>query len=146
MADLYGRSIARIDAPLTADQAIIGWGPAEGAAVQVSIAYQQQVNRRRTIGNTAAVIWASMPQGQITIARLMVPSTIIGGEGFDPCQPATITLTLAGCSSDGGAVVSKPGPKYTARGCIVSQYSVSAEAESLTVMDNMQIDFLTLEA
>lgn len=138
MADLYGRSIARIDTPLTADQAIIGWGPAEGAAVQVSIAYQQQVNRRRTIGNTAAVIWASMPQGQITIARLMVPATVIGGEGFDPCQPATITLTLAGCGSQG--------PKYTARGCIVSQYSVSAEAESLTVMDNMTIDFLTLEA
>ena len=140
--DLFGRNVPSTDnKPLTADAATIDWGGELLGAVQVSIQYAQQINRRRTIGNKSAVIWASMPQGQITIQRLMVSTAadIFTKEGFDVCKdPAKITLKLS--SACGGGA----GPTYTATGCIVSQYQVSAEAESLTVVDNVVIEFLNL--
>lgn len=141
MGDLYGRGVAESLAPLTADVCTLNWaGGEENAAVQVSISYNQQINRRRAIGNKKAVIWASMPQGQITIGRLMLPGTKAGGNGFDACKPSEVTLTTKGACGKGA------GPKYTAKGCIVTQYSVTLEAESLTVMDNIVIEFLTLES
>jgi hypothetical protein len=143
MADLFGFSDQNIKAPLTADKATINWGGGiVTGAIQISVAYAQQVNRRRTIGNKDAVIWAAMPSGQITIQRLLTTDAteLFKSPGWKACEPGTITLTLGGgCDSTGGVT-------FTARGCIVSQFSVSAEAESLTVMDNVSIEFLQLTA
>lgn len=139
MADLFGRDNPGIAKPVTADKCTISWGGTITAAIQVSIAYNQQINRRRTIGNKAAIIWATMPSGQVTIQRLLTDSAaeLFGKPGWNACEPGEISLALSGC---GG------GPTYQASGCVVSQYQVSAEAESLTVMDNVVIDFLQLSA
>ena len=140
MADLFGRDNASIKAPLTADKCVINWGGQVAGAIQVSVAYNQQINRRRTIGNKDAVIWATMPSGQITIQRLMTEdaASLFSASGWDACKPGRVSFTTLGC---GGG-----GPNYQAEGCVVSQYQVTAEAESLTVMDNVVVDFLSLSA
>ncbi len=142
MADLFGFGNQSIKTPLTADKATIQWGGVVTGAVQVNISYAQQVNRRRTIGNKAAVIWAAMPSGQITIQRLLTTdaAALFSSPGWNACTPGTITLTLGGGCGGGN------GPTFTATGCVVSQFSVTAEAESLTVMDNVVIEFLQLTA
>jgi hypothetical protein len=142
MADIYNRETPTPQAPLTADFATISWGDGDVAgASQISISYAQQVQRRRCIGNKQAMIWAALPSGQISIQRLMTndASGLFKKAGFNPCELGKITLTLKGCA---GA----KGPSYTALGCIVSQYQVSAEAEGLTCVDNVVIDFMQLEA
>lgn len=143
MADLFGYENQNIKTPLTADKATITWGGIVTGAIQVQISYAQQIQRRRTIGNKDAVIYAAMPTGQITIARLMTTdsSGLFSGPGWKACEPGTITLTLGGGCGGGGG-----GPTFTAKGCVVSQFSVQAEAEGLTVMDNVVIEFLQLSA
>lgn len=143
MADLFGFSNQSIKTPITADKAILQWGDIVAGALQVSITYAQPINRRRTIGNKDAVIWASQPNGQVTIQRLITTdaSGLFKSPGWSACNPGTITLALrGGCESAGS------GPTFIATGCVVSQFNVSAEAESLTVMDNVTIDFLQLMA
>lgn len=140
--DVFGFSGQTIATPLTADKARLIWGALVTGAIQVAISYAQQVNRRRTIGNKNAVIWAAMPSGQITVQRLLTTdsSALFSAPGWQACNPGTITLELAG-GCDGGAANT-----FTATGCIVSQFSVQAEAESLTVMDNVTIEFLQLSS
>jgi hypothetical protein len=140
--DVFGFRGQDIAIPLTADKATLIWGDIVTGAIQVSITYAQQVNRRRTIGNVSAVIWASMPSGQITIQRLLTTDSagLFSAPGWQACLPGTITLQLAGGCDRG------PAGSYTAWGCIVSQFSIQAEAESLTVMDNVTIEFLQLSS
>lgn len=138
--DVFGFNGGNIEAPLTADKATLIWGEVVAGAVQVSITYAQQINRRRTIGNNLAVIWAAMPSGQIAIQRLLTidASALFSSPGWKSCAPGEVTLQLkGGCDYVGGET-------FTATGCVVSQFSVSAEAESLTVMDNVTIEFLQL--
>lgn len=142
MADLYGFGDQNIKTPLTADKATLDWGGVITGAVQVSISYAQQVQRRRTIGNKDAAIWATMPTGQVTIARLLTidAGQLFNAPGWKACEPGTITLTLGGGCGGGG------GFTLTAKGCVVSQFQIQAEAEGLTVMDNVVIEFLQLNA
>ena len=140
MADVFGFQGQNIATPLTADKATLIWGNVVTGAVQVSVNYAQQVNRRRTIGNKDAVIWASMPSGQITIQRLLTTnsSALFNSPGWNACRPGEVSLALGGGCNSGQAAF------YMATGCIVSQFSIQAEAESLTVMDNVVIEFLQL--
>ena len=138
--DVFGFTGQQIGTPLTADKATLIWGTIVTGALQVSFSYAQQVNRRRTIGNASAIIWASMPSGQITIQRLLTTdsSGLFSSPGWQACLPGRVDLQLAGgCDR-------APAGTYTATGCIVSQFSIQAEAESLTVMDNVTIEFLQL--
>ena len=140
MADLFQFETPAARAPLTADKAPIQWGGVIAGAIQVSITYAQQINRRRTIGNKSAAIWGSQPSGQVNIQRLLTSDAgaLTSAPGWSGCNPGTVTLSLGGCA--GG------GPTYTATSAVVSQFSVSAEAESLTVMDNVVIEFMQLSA
>lgn len=141
MADLFGFANQTIKTPFTADKATIQWGGIVTGAVQVAVSYAQQVNRRRTIGNRDAVIFASQPNGNVNIQRLVTnnSSALFSAPGWNACNPGTITLSLAGCQRSGGS-------RFTATGCVVSQFSVTAEAESLTIMDNVVVEFLQLTA
>jgi hypothetical protein len=142
MADIFGRNAQNLRTPLTADQCLINWGGIITNAIQVSISYGQPVNKRRTIGNLDAVIFAGMPSGQINITQLMTTdfSGLFSSPGWQACNPGTLTLTLnGGCAGSTGG-----GLTLTATGCIVSNFNVQAEAESLTVIDNVVIDFLQL--
>ena len=142
MAELYGRTGGAYKAPITADQCTLKWaGTTVSAAMQVQISYSQQVQRRRTIGNVEAAIWATYPTGQITIARMITTSAgdIFGLAGWDACkEPKDIILELKSCQGGTGGT-------YTAKSCIVTQYTISAESEGLTVADNIVIEFLNLD-
>ena len=143
MADLFRRQDTQIKSPVTADSCVITWGGEVAAAMQVQISYQQQVQRRRTIGNRNAIIYATYPVGQITIARLIAEGAgdIFSKEGWSSCTPGTLTFAMSGGN---GSNCAGAGYTLTAKGCIVSSYSLSAEAEGLTVVDNITIEFLEL--
>jgi hypothetical protein len=134
MSDIYGFS-SNVSTPATADKSTIGWGGSVAGAVQVSVSYNQQINKRRQMGNGGAIVWASQPTGQINIQKLVIGSLAKGNPGFSACSPTTITFNAGGCSSGGGV---------TATGCVVSQYTITAETDGMTVMENVVIDFVSL--
>lgn len=138
MADLFGFIESNIVSPVTADRCTISFGGTIAGAVQVSIQYAQQINRRRTVGNQVSILWGAQPQGQATIQKLIIGSGSVGGQGWSACQPGTVTFNFGGCGGAGGSL--------TGTGAVVSQYSVTAEAESLTVMDNVVIDFMYMSS
>ena len=134
MGDLYGFG-SQTQGPATADKSTISWGGNPAGVQQFSITYNQQVNKRKQVGNTGTVVWGSQPSGQINIQKLVVGSSVKGGPGFNSCSPVNISFSAGGCSS-GGSV--------TATGCVVSSYGMSAEADGLTVMENVVIDFVSM--
>lgn len=137
--DVFGRKSQNIQAPITADNGIINWGGIVTSAVNVSISVSQPITRRRTIGNQEAVIYAGQPAGTISIARLLTDNatSLFSNPGWNVCQPASITISFASCSAGNGI-------SLRADGCVVSQYSLSGEAEGLTVLDQVGIEFLQL--
>lgn len=140
MADLFGREPIQQLAPITADKCSITFDEKPLAeAMQISIQYNQSVTRRRSIGGKVAVIYGSQPSGQATIGRMMTTDAkqIFDSDSWKGCKGGKIQFKTAGC---GDAV----GPVYSATGCMVTSYSIQAQAEDLTVIDNITIDFLEL--
>jgi hypothetical protein len=136
--DVYGFKNQKIDAPATADKAILEWSGEVYGAVQVQISYQQQVNRRRTIGGQNTLVWGSSPSGQINIQRLITAGgSMFGKQGWTTCDLGKVTVDFVGCAK---------AYSVTAKGCLVSNYTSSAEAEGLTCMENVVIDFVQLVA
>lgn len=136
----FGKQL--IKAPFTADRAKLTWdGGQIDAAINVQISYQQQMNRRRVIGNRWAVRWGTQPIGQLTCQRILVSGdkNIYTGDIWNQCKnPETnVEITLMDCEE-------KQGPTYKCSGPIVTQLQVTVEAESLTCLDNVVIEFMQL--
>jgi len=130
----------------------------------INISYQQQVVRRRTLaapsGSPIAVIYPTQPVGSIQIQRLYADLSsqvdpnqtkssttgfhdIFDLAGWNVCRgTAELTINFRGSSAYDGCAVGAPG--YRATGAIVTSYNISAEAEGLTVVDNVSIEFLQL--
>ncbi len=141
MADIFNRKPQQIQTPFTADACMVKIDGKEAVfAVQVQASYSQQVQRRRSIGNTDAVIYGSQPSGQININRLVVNNAydILGGATFQGCGMNGKVEIILGSNCKGGAAT------FTCTGCIASVVSISIEAEGLTVMDNIVIEFLQM--
>lgn len=147
--DIFKRFPVKTEKPITADGCIIRWGNAGDflAATNLSIQHAQQVQRRRTLGNsgghTTAVLYASQPQGTITIGRLLAESSASGlfnKPGWNACDLVDIEVEFVSGSLD----CSIAGPLFTCKGCVVESYSLQAESEGQTVMDNVVIQFLQL--
>lgn len=173
--ELFGRQAAMTVRPVTADMCTIVWqkdsnsdaAPTAGnivtGATSISIQYQQQVIRRRTLatssGHPVAVIYPTQPMGGIQISRLFANlSQSLNGvatgitssthalfdfPGWNICNgTAAITVSFDGESAYTGCTSKNPGYRMT--GCTVTSYSISAEAEGLTVVDNVAIEFLQM--
>lgn len=158
--DIYGRKMVTPKKPITADMCMIVWGRegAEGGgenaltgATNVSIQYQQQVIRRRTLGSVgghpAAVIYPTQPMGSMQLQRLFTdnPGLIFTYPGWNICQ-GTASLDVR---FNGASVYDDCGQGYNGfhiSGATVTGYNISAEAEGLTIVDNVNIEFLQLSA
>jgi hypothetical protein len=145
MADIFNRKDQTVKTPLTADKCAIVWDDElVTQAFQFQASYQQQVTRRRSIGNNEVVIYGSQPQGQIQIGRIMVSDTdtskLFGSKSWT-CGGGTLEFYTGSCKDEDEG----QGPvHYFATGCIVTGYTISANAEDLTVVDNITIEFLQL--
>jgi hypothetical protein len=135
--DMFGFSSTNITSPVTADRCTVSFGGPVATAVNVSIQYNQQINRRRVIGNSGVLVWASSPQGQASIQTMAAGSSLKGSSGFSACRPSTVTFTLRGCSAGGGQI--------RCNGAVVSSYQITAEVEGLTVMENVVVDFVSAD-
>jgi hypothetical protein len=135
MADIFGFNSDAVKSPVTADKCIVSFGGAIATAVNVSIQYNQQINRRRVVGGQNVLLWASSPQGQASIQTMVAGTSLKGGgSGWSACTPGVVTFTMGGCTS---------GPTISCHGAVVSSYQVTAEVEGLTVMENVVVDFVT---
>lgn len=169
-SEIFGRNAARVVKPVTADMCTILWGSDNNAspakallgATNLNISYQQQVVRRRTLaapgGTPLAVIYPTQPLGTIQIQRLYADLTkqssgagaettqlqdIFSLPGWNVCaDTATLNISFNGASAYANCSTSAAG--YRATGAVVTGYSLSAEAEGLTVVDNVNIEFLQL--
>ena len=170
--EIFGRKPIMPVRPITADMAVIVWAASDGSnpagvtgATNLTISYQQQVIRRRTLatanGQPVAVIYPSQPTGSIQIQRLFADlsqqlgsggatglasdstGSIFGYPGWNICNgTATITVTFDGASAYANCSTSTGGYRMT--GALVTGYNISAEAEGLTVVDNVSIEFLQM--
>ena len=155
----FGRRLVQPAKPITADMCTIVWAgdanntgdktpSAIASATNINIQYQQQATRRRTIGgrgNPIAVIYPSQPSGSVSIQRVVAEITedIFSKPGWNICQgTARLTISFDGASAFDGCTTK--GYLYTITGAIVTGYSISAEAEGLTVVDGVQIEFLQM--
>lgn len=71
MADIFNRNIPTLATPLTADRATLVWGGVVASVANLSLAVQQPVNIRHTIGNQKALVHTGMPQGSLQISRIV---------------------------------------------------------------------------
>lgn len=142
-------------------------GTAVLGATNINISYQQQVVRRRTLaapnGFPLAVIYPTQPLGTIQIQRLYADLKAQAGDnapsgatsqatsihdifnlaGWNVCRgTATLKISFHGASAYQDCSTAVPG--YRATGAVVTGYNLSAEAEGLTVVDNVNIEFLQL--
>jgi hypothetical protein len=143
MADIFQKGNGNVDIkqPITADKCTITIdGSVIADAIQFQCNYQQQVTRRRSIGNQSAILYSSMPQGSITVSRLLTEDAkaILNSKVFS-CEGGEIAFEGAGCKGGGSL-------HYTARGVMISGYSLTASADDLTVMDNLSFEFIELSA
>jgi hypothetical protein len=150
--DIFGRTPPSIKTPITADRCIITWdNKTVTQAIQFQMSYGQSVTRRRTIGSNDAVVYGSQPSGQATMARLYVSgdsAALFSTDSWTCGGTGIVTFATGACDSQQGPTASggnAGGDTFTARGCMVSQFSISAQAEDLTVVDNVTIEFLQLE-
>ena len=151
MADIFGRKTTIPKKPITADMCTIVWGgKAVASATNITLVYQQQIIRRRTLGgngNPVAVIHPTQPFGSISIQRLICETTedIFSLPGWNICRGAAdLNISFNGATAYEGCTTT--GGYYLVTGAMVTGYSLSAEAEGLTVADNVQIEFLQLNA
>ena len=140
--DLFHFKGQDVRRPFTADRATLEWSDTGQVnfAINVQISYQQQINRRRVIGGNWAVRWGSQPQGSLTCQRILVASdaNIYEGKIWNQCEnPKPLIVTLADC--EGSATKT-----YTCTGPVVSQFQLTVEAESLTCLDNVVVEFIQL--
>jgi len=145
MADIFGRSQLTIKKPLTADACKVYIdGEVQSEAYQLQLEYTQQVTRRRSIGNQNAVIYGSQPVGRLTIGRLMTEDTAIPSTAtFNGCGKGKVKLSLGAKECGGGGGPDLQG-SYRLEGCMVTSYTLQIQAEDLTVIDGITIEFLEL--
>ena len=178
--ELFGRQQVMTVRPITADMCTITWYGESSAdlagltpnspnivsgAVNITISYQQQVTRRRTLatagGRPVAVIYPTQPVGSIQIQRLFADFTvqtngassglstsgthaIFGYPGWNVCNgTAGLDITFDRKSAYKDCVGANP-PGFRISGAIVTGFNISAEAEGLTVIDNISIEFLQM--
>jgi len=141
MAVIFDKKVV-VKTPITADKCKITIDGAKvGQAMNFQLTYQQQTTKRHTIGSEDAVVYGSYPTGQISIARLLtadVPGTFMSGKSWGCGGDGIVTFTTGDCNGGGGST-------YSATGCMVTGFSLTANAEDLTVIDNITIEFLSLE-
>ncbi len=149
MSDIFKRKILDLKKPITADMVLIEWEGLVAQATNMSLQYNQPINRRWTLGTNGkntCVIYPGRPMGSLQIQRLFADKNenIFGKAGWDVCGDlANIHILLDGSSALENCNVS--GGEYILRGALVSSYGLSAEAEGLTLIDNINIEFMQLD-
>ena len=149
MPDIFQRNLYAIQRPITADMCYIDWAGSVAQATNVNIQYQQGITRRYTLASAQnlATIYPSRPTGTMTIARLICENedNLFTRPGFNVCStPTDIRVYINGTASSLQNCNVQYGT-YTARGCFVTNYSFGADADSLSVVDNLVIEFLQLD-
>ena len=177
-AELFGRQQAVVVRPITADMCTIVWsgeeanstfiGPMQDGivtgATNITISYQQQVVRRRSLaaagGHPVAVIYPTQPIGSIQIQRLFADFSKVdagnGGKatgtngifslpGWNICNgTASLNMNFDRQSAYKNCSSSEKIPGFRMTGAVVTGYNIAAEAEGLTVVDNLSIEFLQM--
>lgn len=149
MSDIFKRKIIDPKKPITADMVQIEWDGLLAQAMQISLQYNQPVTRRYTLGTNGkntVVIFPGRPIGTLSISRLIIDQgdNVFERKGWDPCGDlATIYINLDGsstfenCTANGGT--------YVIRGALANSYGMQAEAEGLSIVDNINVEFMQLE-
>jgi hypothetical protein len=155
--DIFGRKMVNQLPPITADMVTIVWGGTDvessilSTATSIGLQYQQQVIRRRTLGSSGgaptAVIYPTQPQGSMSIARLFAEGTgdIFDYPGWNICKgTADLTISFNGESAYAECATTAKFGSFYLSGATVTGYSMSAEAEGLTIVDGVSVEFLQL--
>ena len=157
-ADILQRNLFDHSQPLTADRVKLVFSGNAGtvyAALTVQAQVQYPVSRRRTLGTDANVVQSftivGQPAGKLTIARMFGPEAksrdLFASHPFNPCAPkgeSIVTMsftnqtTMSNCATNVTEI-------YKFHGAIVSAYEITANAEELTVLDNIVVDFSQME-
>lgn len=163
-ADMFGVKTPDFYKPITADTAIITWGDYSGTAnteiltgaSNLAMSYQRGVNRRYGLGRGAtggsvAITYPTRPMGQLSMSHLFIETSVatelFGRPGWNACAPpATLRVTLGNNRNLIGEGCSGVQPvTFVIGGALVTSWNLQMEADGLTVMQSITIEFMHLE-
>ena len=146
MADVFGRDV-KVGGGFKADGAKVtfaGKGCSEGLLVQnISIQYQQQINRLYEVGCPEVYLIAGRTQGTVSMARIIGPKGIMKDfykEYGDPCNEKSLTIELSP-----GMCEKASNSSVTAKKVIITSIGISVSANDMLINEQMQLMFVTLE-
>lgn len=156
-ADILQRNLFDHSQPLTADRVklVFNGSATVYAALTVQAQLQYPVTRRRTLGTDANVVQSftivGQPAGKLTIGRMFGPeaqtAALFRTHPFNPCAAkglAFITMSFSNQTTMSNCPT-QVNETYIFHGAIVSGYEITANAEELTVLDNIVVDFSQME-
>jgi len=156
--DIFRRKPVEILRPITADMLLIIWGGSASDeylthATQVSIQYNQPMTKRWSLGTNGknqAAVYPGRPVGQLQIQRLFAEGNgdIFNKPGWNICAglaDITINMKASQSSVSLNGECTQNGGTYILIGGLVTSYGITAEAEGLTVIDNINIEFMQMQ-
>jgi len=147
MPDVFGRNV-ELGTGFKADGAKIkfaGKECADGLLIQnISIQYQQQVNRLYEVGCPQVYLIAGRTQGTISMARVIGPKGIMVDfyeEYGNPCNDRDLEIDLSP-----GMCEKASNSAITAKKAIITSIGISVAANDMLINEQMQWMFVTLES
>jgi len=148
MADIFGREI-KVGSGFKADGATVKFGEfgcPDGLLIQnLSIQYQQQVNRLYEVGCPDVYLIAGRTNGTISMARVIGPKGILKDfykKYGDPCEADDLQIDLApGLCKDAAA----PNSAITAKKAVITSIGLSVAANDMMINEQVEMMFITLE-
>ena len=148
MADVFGREI-KVGSGFKADGATVKFGEfgcPDGLLIQnLSIQYQQQINRLYEVGCPDVYLISGRTNGTISMARVIGPKGILKAfykKYGDPCEAEDLELDLApGLCDD----TTSENTALTAKKAVITSIGISIAANDMLINEQMQMMFISLE-
>ena len=143
------RDSIKVGSGFKADGATIKFGEFDcnaGLLVQnLSIQYQQQINRLYEVGCPDVYLIAGRTNGTISMARVIGPKGVMKdfyAKYGDPCKAENLQLDLSpGLCEENSASNSA----LTAKRAVITSIGISVAANDMLINEQMQMMFITLE-
>lgn len=159
--DIFSRQGQTFDGAFSAENATLTFAGVDGSSPlagesggvglltqSIQIGYQQTITRLFEVGSRRSYLFSGRAQGQATISRALGPrpiSTAFYGKYGNVCNAATNHIQLsAEASCQGGQSVAANVYDFTMRHCVITGISISTEAQSMMIQEQLQMLFIAL--
>jgi hypothetical protein len=158
MPDVFSRASQNLADVIPVDAAAIafsaGGGEAFGVGMltqNISINYQQQINRIYEIGTNNTYFVGGRTQGQVALGRVIGPRPLqvaFYAKYGNMCNAKTNNINLTtggGCPTVGINLAQQAGAKYMMRFCVITTIGITIGAQDMIINENLNLMYVSLE-